>query len=145
MLLAIINGKVLDGAGHTWEKANVLAENGKIKAAGPDVAVPEGAQVIDAAGCWVTPGFVEPHTHISLMGEPQTRGGISDVNESIDPVTAQIRAIDAFDPCNMSIASFLTNLCAGNKIYCVNYISACVQPVFHPTQALLLTHYKEMT
>ena len=103
MLLAIINGKVLDGAGHTWDKATVLAENGKIKAVGPDVAVPEGAQVIDAEGCWVTPGFVEPHTHISLMGEPQTRGGISDVNESIDPVTAQIRAIDAFDPCNMSV------------------------------------------
>ena len=47
MLLAIINGKVLDGAGHTWDKATVLAENGKIKAVGPDVAVPEGAQVID--------------------------------------------------------------------------------------------------
>ncbi len=103
MVLAITNGKVFTATGVNYDRATVLAENGKITAIGVDLPVPEGAQVIDAAGCWVTPGFVEPHTHISLMGEPRSRGGFGDVNETIDPVTSQVRAIDAFDPCNMAL------------------------------------------
>ncbi|MBE6994627.1 MAG: amidohydrolase [Ruminococcaceae bacterium] len=103
MVLAIKNGKVFTAAGQKFDKATVLTENGKITAVGENVAIPEGAQVIDAEGCWVTPGFVEPHTHISLMGEPRSRGGFGDVNETIDPVTSHVRAIDAFDPCNMAL------------------------------------------
>lgn len=51
---AIINGKVFTVTGQTYDKATILIENGKIKAVGPDVQVPSDAEIIDAAGCWVT-------------------------------------------------------------------------------------------
>ena len=67
---AIINGKVFTVTGQTYDKATVLIENGKIKAVGPDVQVPSDAEIIDAAGCWVTPGLIDCHTHISNFNEP---------------------------------------------------------------------------
>ena len=51
---AIINGKVITVTGQTYDKATVLVENGKIKAVGPDIAVPQEAEIIDAAGCWAS-------------------------------------------------------------------------------------------
>ena len=35
----------------------------KIVAIDEHVPVPEGAKVIDAKGCYVFPGFIDPHTH----------------------------------------------------------------------------------
>ncbi len=104
MVLAVVNGKVLDGAGNTWEKGTVLARDGVISQVGAqaDVSVPEEARVIDAQGCWVTPGFVEAHSHLAVMSEPRTREEPGDGNESVDPVTAHVRALDAVDPCNIS-------------------------------------------
>ena len=48
---AIINGKVFTVTGQTFDKATVLVDNGKIKAVGPDIELPEGTEVIDASGC----------------------------------------------------------------------------------------------
>src|SRR5690606_24334809 len=44
-------------------RADVLVEDGVVRRIGRDLDVPEGADVIDADGCWVTPGFVDLHTH----------------------------------------------------------------------------------
>ena len=64
---AIINGKVFTVTGQTFDKATVLVDNGKIKAVGPDIELPEGTEVIDASGCWVTPGLIDCHTHICIV------------------------------------------------------------------------------
>ena len=53
-MIAITNGKVVTVTGQTFENGTVLIEDGKIKAVGQQIAVPQDAQVIDAAGCWVT-------------------------------------------------------------------------------------------
>ena len=104
MLLAITNGKVYDGTGKVYKKATVLAENGKIKAVGENLEVPEGAKVINARGKWVLPGFIEAHTHATILGEPKMRGANGeDVNEVIDPVTPNVRVIDAFNPESVAI------------------------------------------
>ena len=60
---AIINGKVFTVTGQTFDKATVLVDNGKIKAVGPDIELPEGTEVIDASGFWVTPGQIDWHTN----------------------------------------------------------------------------------
>ena len=73
MITAITGGKVITVTGQTYEKATVLTEDGKIKVIGTDLAIPEGAQVIDASGCWVTPGLIDCHTHICNFNEPGTR------------------------------------------------------------------------
>ncbi|KAF0292409.1 Dihydropyrimidinase [Amphibalanus amphitrite] len=46
--------------------ADVFVDKGIIQAVGPDLAVPEGAFVIDAAGKYVMPGGIDTHTHMQL-------------------------------------------------------------------------------
>jgi dihydropyrimidinase len=47
-------------------KADVLCEGEQIKAIGPKLDAPAGAQVIDASGAYVMPGGIDPHTHMEL-------------------------------------------------------------------------------
>ncbi|MEK6246996.1 MAG: dihydropyrimidinase [Planctomycetales bacterium] len=46
--------------------ADVYCEDSVITAIGSDMAVPAGAEVIDAQGKYLFPGFVDPHVHIYL-------------------------------------------------------------------------------
>ncbi len=46
-----------------FDRADVLVEDGKIAAVGPDLEAPEGAEVIDASRAIVMPGFVDTHRH----------------------------------------------------------------------------------
>src|SRR5437016_1740214 len=55
---AIVGGDVYTVTREIIRGGTVLLKNGKITAVGMDVAVPEGAKVIDAKGKVVTPGFV---------------------------------------------------------------------------------------
>jgi N-acyl-D-aspartate/D-glutamate deacylase len=59
--LVIRNGSVVDGTGAPPFKADIAIIADQIAAIGPDL--PAGAREIDAAGCIVTPGFVDIHTH----------------------------------------------------------------------------------
>ena len=72
-MIAITNGKVVTVTDKTYEKGTVLIEDGKIKAVGEKIEIPHDAQVIDAAGCWVMPGLIDCHTHISNFNHPAGR------------------------------------------------------------------------
>ena len=48
------------------ERADVLVDGETIAAIGPDLDIPAGAEVIDAGGCLVMPGGIDPHTHMEL-------------------------------------------------------------------------------
>jgi N-acyl-D-amino-acid deacylase len=59
--LVIKNGIVIDGTGAPRRQADVAVAGGKIAEIG---RIGDGAaKVIDAAGCVVAPGFIDPHTH----------------------------------------------------------------------------------
>ena len=90
-MIAIKGGKLLTVTNGIIEKGNILIENGKITAVGADVAIPEGAEVICAEGCWVTPGLIDVHTHISTFAEPQPRPVIHDGNEKSSPSPPAMR------------------------------------------------------
>ncbi len=47
-------------------RADVLVDDGKIVAVGENLDVPTGAERIDAGGCYVMPGGIDPHTHMEL-------------------------------------------------------------------------------
>jgi len=75
----------------------LLVDGGKIAAIGETVDAPADAQVFDAKGCLVTPGFIDAHTHIGLHEEAVRWEG-QDYNEMSSPVTPGMRAIDAINP-----------------------------------------------
>jgi len=97
-MIALTNCKAVTVTNGTIENAVILVEDGVLKAVGANVEIPADAEVIDLEGKWVTPGFIDAHSHFSAMSEPRARGGGDDGNEITNPVTAHIRIIDALDP-----------------------------------------------
>ncbi|GAA1343512.1 amidohydrolase [Arthrobacter roseus] len=94
--IAIINAHVVPVEGTPFD-GTVLLQDGKIAELGPDVEAPSDAHVVDGAGKWLLPGFIDAHVHLGMHPEGED-GSNSDVNEMTDPVMAGVRAIDAVDP-----------------------------------------------
>lgn len=97
---------LINGIVHTmaWE-APVIAcgyvcfKDGKITATGAmeDLILPEGAETMDVSGCHIYPGLVDAHSHLGVFGDSLGFEG-EDGNEITDPITPQLRAIDAINP-----------------------------------------------
>jgi dihydroorotase len=66
--LLIRGGRLLDPGNNVDEIADVLIEDGRIAAVGLALEA-RGAEVLDAAGGWVAPGFVDLHTHLREPGQ----------------------------------------------------------------------------
>ncbi len=96
MSLAITHAHVVPITSAPFE-GTVIVEDGKIVAFGPDVAIPEGAEVIDAAGQWLLPGLVESHGHVGIHEEGIGWAG-NDTNEGAETNGARFRALDAIHP-----------------------------------------------
>ena len=80
MTTLIKNGLVVDGTGKAAYPADVVVDGGKIA----DIlqgahCMPQADRVIDAAGCLVTPGFIDCHSHSDtyLLLEPQAPSKIA--------------------------------------------------------------------
>ena len=58
----IRDARVFDGS-KLLPRASVHVRNGLIVAVGPDLAVPKGTQIIDAAGRTLLPGLIDAHVH----------------------------------------------------------------------------------
>lgn len=81
---------------------DVLIEGEKIARVGVNLSAGD-AKVIDARGAYVTPGLIDAHCHIGMWEDGQTdRDG--DGNEMTDPVTPQLRALDAINPTDRCFA-----------------------------------------
>ena len=107
-MLLIRNGYIKPMVGATLENGSVLiGDDGKIIAVGTDITAPEGAQIIDAEGRLVTPGCVEAHCHVGLQDALMRWEG-SDVNETYDPITPHMRAIDGIYPQDEYLSDALT-------------------------------------
>lgn len=65
--IAITGGRVHTAAGAPMDNATVLIRDGRIAQVGANVAIPAGAQRIDAAGKWVTPGLINAATQLGLV------------------------------------------------------------------------------
>lgn len=69
--LIVKNGLLIDGTGSPARPADVRVRGGIVTEVGTDLA-PEGEEVIDAAGAYVCPGFIDSHTHLdpSMFWDP---------------------------------------------------------------------------
>ena len=104
--VAITGGHVVPIEGAPFQ-GTVLITDGVIEALGPQVRVPPQAEVVDASGSWVLPGFLDAHTHLGVDEAAEGWAG-QDTNERTDPVTAQVRALDAINPAETGFADALT-------------------------------------
>jgi dihydroorotase len=66
--LLIRGGRVIDPSRQTDGPADVLIHDGRIEAVGRNIPAPPGAEIIEAAGKVVAPGFVDVHVHLREPG-----------------------------------------------------------------------------
>lgn len=93
--ILIRNATIMTASHGTIEGGSILIRNGKIAAVGKasDVKAGANAKVIDATGMYVTPGFVDSHSHTALDG----------TNEGSLSVTAMVRMYEVVNPTDINI------------------------------------------
>lgn len=89
----IKNATVLTVTKGTLQNTDVLIQNGKIAQVGQNLVAPAGATVIDATGKFLSPGIIDPHTH--LMADAINEGSLS--------VTSMVRIEDVLNPTAVNI------------------------------------------
>lgn len=94
-MLLLKNGNVMTMAGPAFV-GDVAIENGKIVAVGQSLSYSD-AEVRDVTGMTVMPGIVDPHCHIGMWEDAMGFEG-ADGNECTNPITPELRAIDAINP-----------------------------------------------
>jgi len=104
--LLIVGATVMTAAGPTLESADVWVRDGRIAGVGAGLAVPADVPRIDARGRTVTPGLIDPHSHLGVYSMPasiSTRDG----NEMTGPFKPEVRAEEAFWPQDPAIETAL--------------------------------------
>lgn len=121
-MLCVKNGNVHDAVTREAVVRDILIANGKIIAMGTALEIPADAEVIDATGLEVYPGFVEAHGHIGLDGYGIGYEG-ADYNEYNDIAAPHLRGLDGVKPLE---PTFKTAAKAGVTSVCVGPGSANV-------------------
>jgi imidazolonepropionase-like amidohydrolase len=128
---AIVGGRVVPVEGEPIEGGTVLLRDGKIAAVeGPGFTVPSGVVVVDAAGKWVLPGFIDAHAHAGVAEEAEGWAG-QDTNERTEPNTAHVRALDAINPADQGFRDAITG-----GVLAVNVNPGSANPIGGQTVAI---------
>lgn len=90
---------VLTGSGDPIQGGDVLLRGGLIEqvSATPIDPVPEGVEVIDAAGKFITAGLIDTHSHLGVYPTPHVAAH-ADGNEMTSPTTPDVDAVHSVWP-----------------------------------------------
>lgn len=117
--MVILNGKIFPMEGENIERGYIKTKSNKITEVGAmDFLEIQGddGDILDVHGAWVLPGLIESHAHIGITEEKWGVIG-DDCNESTNPVTPALRAIDAVNPMDPAfhdaIKAGITSVMAG--------------------------------
>ncbi|MFZ2539392.1 MAG: amidohydrolase, partial [Oscillospiraceae bacterium] len=122
--MLIINAKIMTMEENNYDNGYVSIKDGKIDAIGTMESLTlSDVNTIDAKSALLLPGFIDCHCHIGMWDDGLGFEG-DDGNEETDPITPQLRAIDAvnsFDDCfleaiHAGITSVLTGPGSANPI-----------------------------
>lgn len=140
----IQHATVLTGNDEEIADASIVMQNGEIIAVGRDVAVPNGAVIIDGKGKFVTPGVIDIHSHLGVYPSP-SEPATSDGNEATNPVTANVRAENSVWPqdpgfsralaggvTSLEILPGSANLIGGRSVVLKNIAARTVQGMKFP-------------
>jgi N-acyl-D-amino-acid deacylase len=100
--LVVAGGRIVDGCGNPWYRGDVAVRGDRVAAIGAPGTL-RGRRVIDAGDRYVTPGFIDPHTHSDLTillhprAETAVRQGVTthvtgNCGMSAAPLTERYRA-----------------------------------------------------
>src|SRR5256885_8107900 len=92
-VVAIKGATILTVTRGTIENGTIVLRNGKIVDVGPNVAIPSGADVVDATGKFVSPGIIDCHSHIAA----------DSINEMGTTVSSMTGIEDVFNPTDVDI------------------------------------------
>ena len=112
----IKNAKILTMEGKDYECGDILIKDGKIDKIGENIKAPKDAEVIDAKGLWALPGFIDAHCHVGMFEDKMGFEG-EDGNEAVEPITPELRALDAINPADYAFKEAyehgITTACTG--------------------------------
>ncbi|MTV48940.1 amidohydrolase family protein [Heliobacillus mobilis] len=122
-MTTIIRGaQVLTMAGQSYHPGLVaFDEEGIITWVGPDKGIlppfltDENVQIIDGTGKLLLPGFIDAHCHVGIVEEIAPVEG-DDLNETSDPITPHLQALDGVNP---SDPAFQDALSGGVTTVCI--------------------------
>jgi imidazolonepropionase-like amidohydrolase len=102
--LLLKNCLLIDMNNGQTNKKDILVEDSKIKQIEDNINFEgENLRTIDAKENYVLPGLIDCHTHMGIIEESIGKLGL-DNNETSDPVTPHIRALDAVNPLDVAFA-----------------------------------------
>ena len=87
---AIRGARVFTGKGEFQKDVTIVISGGKIQAIGKGIAIPDGAETIDATGRWITPGLIDANTSLGLPSSHE--------NEQSNEITPHIPVRHAINP-----------------------------------------------
>src|SRR5207248_9602140 len=92
-VVVIKGATILTATRGTIQNGTIVLRAGKIAAVGANVAIPGGADVVDAAGKFVSPGIIDSHSHIAA----------DSINEGRTTASSMTGIEDVFDPTDVDI------------------------------------------
>ena len=107
--IAITGGTVAIGDGSAAAPGTVVVRDGRIVAAGPGVAVPAGARIVDASGKWVAAGIVAGFTRLGLVEVD----AVDPTNDSSARGTPFNASLDVTDAINSSVTAIAISRARG--------------------------------
>ena len=108
--IAIVGATIIDGnGGPPLVNGTIVLTGNRISTVGPagTVDVPNGAQVIDGTGKFVTPGFIDSNVHLSLYGAGETIIRYEPRNADLALESAQLELKHGFTTVRDSYGSLL--------------------------------------
>lgn len=101
-MMLIKNALIYTMTGDIIKNGSILIKDGKIEKVGQGIEAQDGTEIIDVGGRMLTPGFVEAHCHLGLEEDAIGFEG-DDINEMVEPVTPEVRAIDGINPMDKTL------------------------------------------
>lgn len=106
-VVLIRNANLMTVSHGTRKRTSLLVRDGRIAAIGPELAAPAGAHVVEADGQWITPGFVDCHSHIATDSHNESGANVTSLTGTRDTLNPNDIAIYRTLAAGVTVANVL--------------------------------------